>query len=210
MSDLQVLRHLWTYLWPKRSDTPPSMYRIKIGLKWRVVGAMTVLFIGKLMNIQVPYLFKRVIDSTATDNLPVVSLGESFHENSQFIDFMHQALDGTIGTTSSTQVILYLCVAYFLARGGSALMNELRNVIFSKVTETCNRALTLDTLRQFLEEKNTVTFYNFHKVPMLARSMERANRGIRFLVSSVILNLTPTLFEVIFGIFEYFWAIITF
>ena len=115
------------------------------------------------MNIQVPYLFKRVIDSTTTENLPVVPSGEPFHDNEQFIDFMHQALYGTIGTTSSTQIILYLCIAYFLARGGSALMNELRNVIFSKVTETCNRALTLDTLRQFLEEKIPLIFINFIK-----------------------------------------------
>jgi ABC-type multidrug transport system fused ATPase/permease subunit len=187
LTDWQVLRPLWGYLWPHGGD---------IGLRWRVAGAMSVLFLGKLLNIQVPYLLKRVVEVTeGVTTIPRENVGVNVSHGG-FIDVLNGFLDGAIGGTSSLTLVAYLSVGYFLARGGSICMNELRNVIFSRVTESCNRALTLDTLRQFLEEKNDGTFFKEHRVPMLARSMERANRGIRFLVGSILLNLAPTLFEV--------------
>jgi ATP-binding cassette, subfamily B (MDR/TAP), member 7 len=170
-SDWHLLKMITTKLWPR-----PDQH----SLKRRVYGAISILFLGKLLNIQVPYLFKRLVEATESE----------INGHEHFITWL-QGLDSL-----NFSVIGVLCASYVGVRAGSSAMNELRNIIFSKVTETCTRQLTLETLSEFLRNKGEEDFYRIHRVPMLSRALDRATRGIRFLVTSVLLNLAPTLFEV--------------
>lgn len=184
---------LTPYLWPKENPR----------LKLRIAGALSVLLLGKWMNVQVPYIFKRIIDKTeqpaagsVVDNAEVQVSRDEAPLSAIFQDiFVSES--SLAYFSNSMQVVGYLCLAYLLARGSAASFNELRNVIFSKVTETCNRFLTLETLDGL--SKMNLEFYKAFPIAVITKTVDRANRGIRFLVASILLNLAPTVFEVTYN-----------
>ena len=61
MQDMQIIRRLIPNIWPKGD----------ISTKSRVVIALTLLVAGKLLNVQVPFFFKSIVDSL---NIPVAEL----------------------------------------------------------------------------------------------------------------------------------------
>ncbi|KAI8875185.1 hypothetical protein K501DRAFT_72411 [Backusella circina FSU 941] len=52
-TDWAIIKQLMKYIWPKND----------IGVKARVVIALSLLIGGKLLNVQVPFFFKNVVDS---------------------------------------------------------------------------------------------------------------------------------------------------
>ena len=58
--DITILKKLSGYLWPK-SDEPNALQ-----IKSRIGGALVLLLGSKLINIQVPFIFKDVIDTCGT------------------------------------------------------------------------------------------------------------------------------------------------
>lgn len=52
-----ILRNLFKYLWPKNSRS----------FKVRVVVALSLLILAKVLNVQVPFMFKGIIDDMNID-----------------------------------------------------------------------------------------------------------------------------------------------
>jgi len=88
-------------LWPKG----------EYAIKGRVVTAMSLLVVGKLLNIQVPIYFKEVVDSINTT--PGIS----------------------VATAAGAAII-----GYGAARTGSYLFSEMRNAVFAAVAQKAIRA----------------------------------------------------------------------
>ena len=103
LTDQQIIRQLFGYVWP--ADNPE--------FKRRVTGALALLLSSKLLNIQVPFLFKYTVDALATPGAP---------------DAQTLAMVGW----ASPVVLL---AAYGCARAGASLMSELRNAVFAKVAQ---------------------------------------------------------------------------
>ncbi|CAI7896309.1 unnamed protein product [Closterium sp. NIES-53] len=114
-SDMAILSTLAQYLWPK--DNPD--YRR------RVAAALTLLVSAKLLNIQVPFLFKHAIDSLsaaagATGATAAAAAATAASDPLFFALF----------TTPSAMLL-----GYGLARAGASACNELRNAVFANVAQ---------------------------------------------------------------------------
>jgi ATP-binding cassette, subfamily B (MDR/TAP), member 7 len=55
--DWAIMKEMSRYLWPKNSP----------GTKFRVALAVSLLVGGKLLNVQVPFYFKSIVDSMNVD-----------------------------------------------------------------------------------------------------------------------------------------------
>eukprot|EP00892_Ulva_mutabilis_P004061 jgi/Ulvmu1/2026/UM120_0022.1 len=170
-SDQHILKQLLVHLWPK--DNPE--------FRTRVVGALGLLVGSKLLNIQVPFLFKYTVDALATP----------------------AAVDPAIGTTAALAAPVALIAAYGCARAGTAVMSELRNAVFAKVAQGAIRKVG----RQVFEHLHGLdfTFHVGRQTGGLARAIDRGTRGINFILSSMIFNVVPTALEVLLvsGILAY-------
>ncbi|CAN1795492.1 ABC transporter B family member 25, mitochondrial [Linum perenne] len=109
VADTKILRTLVSYLWMKDN----------FEFRLRVIAALSFLVGAKVLNVQVPFLFKLAVDwlTTATSNAPGLA---SFSAS-------NSALIVLFATPAS------VLVGYGIARCTSAAFNELRTAVFSKV-----------------------------------------------------------------------------
>ena len=91
--DVTILKKLTTYLWPKADE--PYAFQTKS----RIGGALVLLLGSKLINIQVPFIFKHIIDTCST-------------------------VEMVNGMDPHVAVPLSMVLGYGLARSTSALMQE--------------------------------------------------------------------------------------
>lgn len=89
---------------------------------------------------------------------------------------------------------LALLVGYGLARGSASLGNELRNAIFSTVSQKAISELAVTTFRRIHELD--ISYHVSRQTGALARSIDRGMRGIDFVLRSLVFNVLPTGLEV--------------
>src|SRR6266403_1580402 len=142
--------------------------RDSVELRARVVLALALLIAGKLVNITVPLLYKQAVD----------------------------ALSGT-GSASAgiIAVPVGVILAYGLARVLSQGFNELRNAVFAKVGQRAVRRIALSAFRHI--HSLSLRFHLERRTGGLARAVERGIAGIEFLLSFMLFNVVPTLFEIV-------------
>uniref|UniRef100_A0A0D3ECB7 ABC transmembrane type-1 domain-containing protein n=1 Tax=Brassica oleracea var. oleracea TaxID=109376 RepID=A0A0D3ECB7_BRAOL len=109
MADMKILRTLAGYLWMR--DNPE--------FRFRVITALGFLVGAKVLNVQVPFLFKLAVDWLAS----ATGTGDSM---SAFVA-SNPSLVAAFATPSA------VLIGYGIARTGSSAFNELRTAVFSKV-----------------------------------------------------------------------------
>ncbi|KAL9969189.1 hypothetical protein ACROYT_G021376 [Oculina patagonica] len=169
---ITILKRMVKHVWPK--DRPD--------LKKRVVAAVVLLVGAKLLNVQVPFLFKYAIDYL--NNLDSAALV--------------QTAGGTVFTALTA-----LLLGYGAARTSASLFNELRNAVFAKVAQGSIRSVAK---RTFLHLHNLdLNFHLKRQTGALSRAIDRGTRGINFILSALVFNIFPTIFEVLLvsGILTY-------
>ncbi|WP_417460714.1 ABCB family ABC transporter ATP-binding protein/permease [Kordiimonas sp.] len=164
-----TVKSLLPFLWAKgRTD-----------LKVRVVAALSLLVLAKLLGVYVPFLFKDAVD----------------------------ALTGSGGTTDTSTLVLLvptgLILGYGTARVLSQLFGELRDAIFVKVGQHALRQIALSTFRHL--HALSLRFHLERRTGGLSRVIERGTRGIDFLLRFMLFNILPTLLEIVL-ISSIFWA----
>ncbi|MGE0260223.1 MAG: ABC transporter ATP-binding protein/permease [Alphaproteobacteria bacterium] len=87
-----------------------------------------------------------------------------------------------------------LILAYGAARVLSQGFNELRNAVFAKVGQRAVRRLALSTFRHI--HALSLRFHLERRTGGLARAVERGTAGIEFLLTFMLFNVIPTLFEI--------------
>ncbi|MPW16091.1 ATP-binding cassette domain-containing protein [Paraburkholderia sp. CNPSo 3157] len=165
--------------------------------KWRVVLALSCLIGAKVANLGVPIVMKRIVDSLASVQ-HLTALGRA--TNAPGI-----VLLGGVGL---------LVVAYAVVRLSTSLFTELREMLFSKVTESAVRQLALKVFRHL--HSLSLRFHLERQTGGMSRDIERGTRGITQLISYSLYSILPTLVEVglVLGFFvvkyEAYYAIVTF
>ncbi|GFV51853.1 ATP-binding cassette sub-family B member 7, mitochondrial [Trichonephila clavipes] len=160
-----IVKKMITYIWPK--DRPE--------IRRRVIFSVGLLVGAKLLNIEVPFLFKYTID----------------YLNS------HTGLALNLETAPSTIVTVAtaLILGYGMARAGASLFNELRNAVFAKVAHDSIRRVARSV---FLHLHNLdLSFHLSRQTGALSKAIDRGTRGINFVLSALVFNVVPTAFEVI-------------
>ncbi|KXN74595.1 ABC transporter-like protein [Conidiobolus coronatus NRRL 28638] len=163
--DLDILKNLFQYTWPAGD----------LSTKTRVVIALTLLFSGKLLNIQVPMIFKELLDT---------------------LNSTPQELNIYTGAGA-------LLLGYGAARLGAFCFQELRNAVFVKVSQHAIRSVARSVYSGLLN--NDLQFHLTRQTGGLQRAIDRGTKGISFSLSSMVFHVLPTIFEVsaVSGILAY-------
>ncbi len=164
---LATVRHLWPYVWPDdRAD-----------LKMRVIGALGLLLIAKLITIAVPYSFKWATDAltnpaSANVPLPVILAGP-----------------------------IALVVLYGLLRSFMQFFTQARDALFAAVSMNAVRKLANEVFIHL--HRLSLRFHLERKTGGLTRVLERGREAIQQIVRMSMLTGVPTLVEfvLIFGVF---------
>ncbi|WER46457.1 ABC transporter ATP-binding protein/permease [Cupriavidus sp. WKF15] len=153
---------------PPRSDwqTVRNLLPYVWHYKWRVMLALVCLVAAKVANLGVPVLMKRLIDSMN------ISAGDP------------RAL---------LVVPVGLIVAYGVLRLSSTLFTELREILFSKVTQSAVREIALQVFRHL--HALSLRFHLDRQTGGMSRDIERGTRGIQSLISYSLYSILPTLVE---------------
>lgn len=134
--------------------------------KWRVMLALTCLVAAKVANLGVPVLMKKLIDS----------------------------MNIAPGDTAALLVVpVGLIVAYGVLRLSGTLFTELREILFSKVTQSAVREIALQVFRHL--HALSLRFHLDRQTGGMSRDIERGTRGIQSLISYSLYSILPTLVE---------------
>ncbi|ORY84119.1 P-loop containing nucleoside triphosphate hydrolase protein [Leucosporidium creatinivorum] len=166
--DWEIIKTLLPNVWPKNDW----------GTKTRVLLAVGLLIGGKLLNVQVPFFFKDIID---TFNVPI----DPTTANGVF------AIGGTV------------ILGYGLARVGAGVFSELRNAVFANVAQGAIRRVARGVFTHLLNLD--VGFHLTRQTGGLTRAIDRGTKGISFLLSSIVFHVVPTALEItmVCGILSY-------
>ena len=151
-------------------------------LRWRVAAAFAVLVVAKLVTIAVPILFKWATDALTAEPGSAVSAPATL-------------ANATTG----------LIVAYGVARVAMMVLNQIRDVFFTKVGQHAVRQLNLRTFEHL--HKLSLRFHLERRTGGLSRVVERGARAIELIIRMGILQLGPTLLELVFvcGLLLYYF-----
>jgi len=127
-------------------------------------------------------------------------------------------LKGIVDHLSATKIMLTLPLTLLLGYGalrmaGSAF-GELRDAIFARVTQSSIRQVALQVFKHL--HRLSLRFHLERQTGGVSRDIERGSRGISFLLSFMIFNVLPTLFEIglvtviLYINYDAWFAIITF
>ena len=134
--------------------------------KWRVMLALTCLVAAKVANLGVPVLMKKLVDSMN------IAPGDP---------------------AALLAVPVGLIVGYGLLRLSSTLFTELREILFSKVTQSAVREIALQVFRHL--HALSLRFHLERQTGGMSRDIERGTRGIQSLISYSLYSILPTLVE---------------
>ncbi|RMZ83315.1 hypothetical protein DV737_g1681, partial [Chaetothyriales sp. CBS 132003] len=155
------------YLWPKDD----------VGSKLRVTTAVGLLVGAKVLNVEVPFYFKSIVDAMN-------------------IDFV--AVGGTAWTVAGSMI-----VAYGLTRIGATVFQELRNAVFVSVAQKSIRNVARNVFAHLL--KLDLNFHLSRQTGGMTRALDRGTKGISFLLTSMLFHIFPTVLEIsmVCGILTY-------
>ena len=135
--------------------------------KWRVIAAMACLIAAKVANVGVPMVLKQLID----------------------------ALTISPGSPQALLVLpLGALVAYGLLRLSTTVFTELREFLFSRVTQRAVRTIALRVFRHL--HALSLRFHLNRQTGGMTRDIERGTRGVSSLISFTLFNILPTLVEI--------------
>jgi ABC-type transport system involved in Fe-S cluster assembly fused permease/ATPase subunit len=128
--------------------------------------------------------------------------------------FYRDAVDALSPANVAVTVPVALIVAYGVARVMAQGFNELRNAVFAKVSQRAVRRLALTAFRHI--HALSLRFHLERRTGGMARAIERGVQGIEFLLSFMLFNVVPTIFEILlvcailWRLFDWTFAVATF
>ncbi|MCP5038812.1 MAG: ABC transporter ATP-binding protein/permease [Rhodobacteraceae bacterium] len=158
-SGWRTIKRVAPYLWPAEHPW----------VKNRVVLAMAMLLLSKLVSVGTPFLYKAAVDALSGDALDAAwMLGL-----------------GAVGLT----------VAY----GGARLMTngfqQLRDAVFARVGQRALRQLALETFTHI--HRLSMRYHITRKTGGLSRIIERGVKGVEFLLRFMLFSIGPLVLELL-------------
>ncbi|MDH4400693.1 MAG: ABC transporter ATP-binding protein/permease [Burkholderiaceae bacterium] len=147
-----------------------------LAYRYRVLFAIACLLAAKFANLGIPILLKTLIDD----------------------------LDAHKSVSSALLVVpLGLIVGYGLLRFSASLFTELRELLFSRVTQHAVRQIALEVFQHL--HALSLRFHLSRQTGGVSRDIERGTRAIQSLVSYSLYSIVPTLIEflLVLGYFAY-------
>ncbi|SCU79526.1 LADA_0B01288g1_1 [Lachancea dasiensis] len=167
VSELKIMKDLFRYIWPRGDNK----------VKTRVLIALGLLIGSKLLNVQVPFFFKEIVDS--------------------------MNVEWTEVTTVVPLTISAMILSYGAARFGSTLFGELRNAIFATVAQNAITKVSIQTFQHLM--KLDLGWHLSRQTGGLTRAMDRGTKGISYVLSAMVFHIIPITVEIgaVCGILTY-------
>ena len=156
-SGWRTIRRVGPYLWP---DAHPWVKR-------RVVLALALLLLAKVIAVGTPFFYKAAVDALAGETAGSAML----------------LAVGAVGLT----------VAYGLARLMNVGFQQLRDAVFARVGQRALRQLALETFRHIHEL--SLRYHISRKTGGLSRIIERGVKGVEFLLRFLLFSIGPLVLE---------------
>lgn len=113
------------------------------------------------------------------------------------VPFLYKKIiDGFSHETALLAIPVFTIIAYGVARSLSQIFGEMRDQIFSKVSQHAQRKVGLQTFEHL--HALSLSFHLDRQTGGLSRVIERGTRAIQTLLSFMLFNILPTLVEIIF------------
>jgi ATP-binding cassette subfamily B protein len=154
------------------SETIRNLLPYLWAYKWRVLIALACLVLAKGSNVAVPLVFKQIIDALA----PAAASSRAALEAAPLL------------------VPLGLLAAYGALRFSTSMLTELREIVFSRVTQQAVRRISLQVFRHL--HALSLRFHLERQTGGLTRDIERGTRAIGSLISYTLYSILPTLVEI--------------
>ncbi|CAD5210088.1 unnamed protein product [Bursaphelenchus xylophilus] len=169
----EIARRLMQFVWPQKNWS----------IKRRVIIAMSFLVAAKALNAFVPFFLRDVVN----------------YYNNKAPETLRLNLDSGPSTVITTGIALI--IAYGFARAGSSLFNELRNAVFARVAQHSVRNIAKQIFTHL--HGLDLSFHLGRQTGALSKAIDRGTRGMSFVMSALVFNIVPTIFEVslVSGIF---------
>lgn len=164
-----IFRSLLPFVWPK--DRPE--------LRLRVVFAVLALVASKVVLIAMPLAYKAAVDSLTA----VTATGAG-------------ATPGATTAAQLTTVAFFMIIAYAVARLAMTGFVQLRDVMFTRIGQNATRVLANRTFEHV--HALSLRFHLERKTGGLSRVLERGRSAIDLIIRMGVLNLIPTILEVLF------------
>ena len=137
-------------------------------LRLRVIFALTFLFLAKMTNVFIPIILGKSVDSlNALSNKP----------------------DYIILTS------IVLIISYGITRIVTFAFGEIKDALFSKVSQHAIRQVALTVFKHLLNL--SLSFHLDRYTGALSRFIDRGTKGVEFLLRFVIFNILP----------NYYWSL---
>ncbi|XP_019557676.2 iron-sulfur clusters transporter ABCB7, mitochondrial isoform X1 [Aedes albopictus] len=134
----------------------------------RVLISLGLLGGAKVLNVCVPFLFKMGVDNLSTLSMDTVP-------------------------EAAASMTVAVLLGYGIARAGAAGFNELRNAVFARVAQHSIRKIATNV---FLHLHNLdLQFHLSKQTGALSKTIDRGSRGINFVLTAMVFNIVPTVFE---------------
>ncbi|KAI0189123.1 iron-sulfur cluster transporter ATM1 [Xylaria flabelliformis] len=159
-ADWAIMKQMAHYLWPKGKGSMDTKLRVSI--------AVTLLVGAKILNVQVPFYFKNIVDAMNID----------------------------VGATGGNAAMIAgsMIFAYGLTRIGATVFQELRNAVFASVAQKAIRKVACDVFDHLL--RLDLNFHLTKQTGGLTRAIDRGTKGISFLLTSMVFHIVPTALEI--------------
>lgn len=153
------------YVWPNTTSSSTERDR---QLKQRVMGSLFLMVAGKAVTIQIPFVFKHLVDA-----LPLAS---------------------STGNSSVEMGLLSVLTAYGVSRAAATGLQEFRNVVFAQVAQDAIRSVGRQVFDHLL--RLDLQFHLGRNTGQLARTIDRGQRSISFVLNAMVFHIGPTVLEV--------------
>ena len=159
---LHTFKSLIIYIWPtNRND-----------IKFRIILAIFILIIAKVLTVLVPYTYKWATDGIVGNNS------------------MPSLMSAAIITP------IFLIISFGIGRVLMMAFNQLRDGLFAKVGQNAVRQIGKESFEHL--HNLSLRFHLERRTGALNRLVDRGMKGIENIIRFAILNTIPTIIEFIF------------
>ena len=144
-------------------------------VKYRVVAALVMLVLAKVVAVGTPFFYKTAVDSLGGEGTGWL------------------LAIGAVGLT----------VAYGVARLMEIGFQELRNVLFTRVGQRALRQLALETFEHI--HRLSLRYHITRKTGGLSRIIERGVKGVDFLLRFMLFSIFPLILQLLMIMVIFVW-----
>jgi ATP-binding cassette, subfamily B (MDR/TAP), member 7 len=190
----RVIGHVWPSSSPLASSDPSAAREEEKTVrtrKQRVLASLGLLVAGKAVTIQVPFIFKQLIDSLTVSGTFAAELQQNVSASPNLLDAANAMLSSDVALVPVSLLLL----AYGVGRCTAVGFHELRNTVFSVVAQETIRE-TGRHMFNHLHQKQDLQFHVSKETGKVARIIDRGTRSLSTLLNAVVFHIGPTLLEV--------------